>query len=413
VQLNILYAVHAYKPAYRVGGPILSVAALAEGLVARGHRVVVFTTNSNLTEPLDVETDRPTMVDNVEVWYFRQAAPLASLFSRASYFSKSMGYLYTPALGRVVKRAVASFDLVHVHLPFVYPCHRTSWSAIRARKPVFYHQRGVFDPERLKFRRFKKTASILALDRPIMRRAAMLVALTEAERQSYRKLGVQTPCRVIPNGVHAGLYRQAPISDTCSRWGIRDHDLVVLYLSRLHPTKGADILLEAFLRIGREFPNVKLLMAGPDEWGFEAEFSRRAVAAGVAERLVFPGMVTGEQKLDLLARADLFCLPSAGEGFSMAVLEALASATPVMLSPGCNFPEAQARGAGWIVPRNAEAWSRAMKDALRDPPRLMQAGSAGLQLVKEEYAWERIVTQTERAYLDVLECRNGTTTGSA
>ena len=403
--LNILYAVHAYKPAYRVGGPILSVAALAEGMAARGHRVVVFTTNSNLTEALDVATDLPTLVDNVEVWYFRQAVPFGPMFSRFDYFSKSMGYLYTPGLSSVLKRVIPSFDVVHVHLPFVYPCHRTAWSAIRARRPLFYHQRGVFDPERLKFRSLKKSACILALDRPIMRRAAMLFALTEAERQSYRGLGVQTPCRVIPNGIHVQQYRQVPTSQTCSRWGIRDDDLVILYLSRLHPIKGADVVLEAFLRIGREFPKLRLVMAGPDEWGLERDFRQRGAAAGLSDRLVFPGLVTGEEKLELLARADLFCLPSVGEGFSMAVLEALASATPVMLSPGCNFPEVAARGAGWIASRDAESWSRAMTDVLREPGHLRMAGLAGLRLVKEEYTWRRALDQTERAYYDVLEER--------
>ena len=378
---------------------------MAEGMAARGHRVVVFTTNSNLNETLDVATDRPKIVENVEVWYFHQANPLAGMFSRWSYFSKSMGYLYTPDLAKVVKRAISSFDLAHVHMPFVYPCHRTAWAAIHSRKPLFYHQRGVFDPARLKFRSLKKTISILALDRPIMRRASMLFALTDAERQDYRALGVETPCRVIPNGIDAPRYRQMPSNEWCFRWGIRPDELVILYLSRIHPIKGPDILLEAFLRVGRKLPKVRLVLAGPDEWGLEGEFRRRGTAAGLSERVVFPGLVTGEDKLNLLARADLFCLPSVSEGFSMAVLEALASGTPVMLSPGCHFPEVKARGAGWIVPRDVVPWSRAITDVLREPSRLKIAGSEGLRLVKEEYTWERVLAQTERAYFDVLEER--------
>lgn len=407
MRLNILYAVHAYKPAYKAGGPILSVAALAEGMVARGHRVVVFTTNSNLTEPLDVAADHPTIVDNVEVWYFRQANPLSRLFSRWSYFSKSIGYLYTPALAKVLRRAISAFDLVHLHMPFVYPCHRTAWAAIHSRKPLFYHQRGVFDPAYLKFRSLKKAVSILALDRPIMRRASMLFALTEAERHDYRALGVQTPCRVIPNGIDVQRYRQVPSNAEDFCWGIGPDELVILYLSRIHPIKGPDILLDAFLRIGGKFPKVRLVLAGPDEWGLEEELGRRGAAAGLSQRVVFTGLVTGEEKLDLLARADLFCLPSVSEGFSMAVLEALASATPVMLTPGCNFPEVAARSAGWIVPRDAESWSRAIADVLREPSRLKAAGSEGLRLVKEEYTWERVVAQTERAYFDVVATQRG------
>ena len=74
--MKILFAVHGYKPAYRIGGPIVSVAALAERLVAKGHEVTVFTTNSNLDQDLDVETDRPHLIDGVEVWYFRRESYL-------------------------------------------------------------------------------------------------------------------------------------------------------------------------------------------------------------------------------------------------------------------------------------------------------------------------------------------------
>ena len=74
--MHILYVTHGYKPAYRIGGPIWSVSAVAEGMVARGHRVTVFTTNSNLDEDLDVPVDRPVLVDGVEVWYFRRRDPI-------------------------------------------------------------------------------------------------------------------------------------------------------------------------------------------------------------------------------------------------------------------------------------------------------------------------------------------------
>src|ERR1043166_4787482 len=107
-----------------------------------------------------------------------------------------------------------------------------------------------------------------------------------------------------------------------------------------------------------DLPNAVLTIAGPDEWGLEAQWRQRTHERG---RVVFPGMVSGDEKADLLARADLFCLPSTAEGFSNAVLEALASATAVMLSPQCNFPEVESANAGVVVDADAGRMAAAMR----------------------------------------------------
>ncbi len=207
--LRILFALHGYKPAYRVGGPIVSVSATAERLVCRGHRVTVYTTNSNLDEDLDVPIGQPVLVDGVEVWYFEHREPIKKYLPFVSYLSQSMGFLYARDLWSRLSQNIEGFDLVHTHMPYVYPSMASGWWAIQAGKPLFYHQRGVFDPERLKYRGLKKRLYIAAIERPVMRRATTLIALTDAEVSSYRSLGVQTKCSVIPNGIDVGLYRRA------------------------------------------------------------------------------------------------------------------------------------------------------------------------------------------------------------
>ena len=149
--LRILFTVHGYKPAYRIGGPILSVSALAEALVRKGHSVTVFTTNCNMSEELDVSVDCPHMVEGVEVWYFRRRELLKKMVRFIPYLSKTMGYLYVPAMIRQLHRTIPVMDLVHTHLPFIYPTFAAARVARLYNKPLFYHQRGVFDPARLNF----------------------------------------------------------------------------------------------------------------------------------------------------------------------------------------------------------------------------------------------------------------------
>lgn len=396
--MKILYAVHGYKPAYRVGGPTQSVSAAAEMLVRMGHEVTVFTTNSNLDEDLDVPTDQPVEVDGVRVWYFRREEPLKRWLPFIPYLSQSMGFLYAPAMGEALDRVVPGMDLVHTHIPFVYPTYKASQTALRYGKPLFYHQRGVFDPERLKFRGFKKRLYIQAVERPIMRSATTLFALTEAEVDSYRALAVNTPCRIIPNGVDVSLYRQKPDPEFGARWDIPPQALVILFMSRVHPVKGAEKLLEAFMRVHACFPDAILVMAGPDEWGVEQKYRQAVRQAGINGHVLFPGMVSGSDKLDLLARADLFCLPSDAEGFSMAVLESLASSTPVLLSPGCHFAEVEKAGAGRIVDANPESMAIVLAELLSDPARLREMGRLGREFVAREYTWDSITDQLVDAY---------------
>src|SRR6185369_11085504 len=123
-----------------------------------------------------------------------------------------------------------------------------------------------------------------------------------------------------------------------------------------------------------------------------------AHGAGVAGRVRFVGMLTGDDKADMLARADLFALPSIGEGLSMAMLEALANRTAVMLSPGCNFPAAADAGAGVVVDANVDEMAAALSRLLASPDRLRAMGEAARSLVARDYSWDAITDRLIETY---------------
>jgi glycosyltransferase involved in cell wall biosynthesis len=358
--MRLLFASSGYKPAYRLGGPVFSVAATAEALVRRGHSVTVLATNANLDEALDVPVNQPVDVAGVEVWYFRCEEPLKRWLPFVPYLSRSVGYLYAPEMGAQLRRLGPEVDLIHTHLPFVYPTYAAAHAARRFHKPLFYHQRGSFDPGALRFRSFKKRLYLRLIERPIMQRATTLIALTEAEVQSYLALDVTAPSRIVPNGIEADAFRTQADPAFVARWGIPADAPVVLFLGRLHPIKGVHKALEAFLSAQVSCPKALLVMAGPDEWGLEGRLRATTRQAGLGQRVLFPGMVSGEDKLNWLARADIFFRPSEAEGFSMAVLEALASGTTALLSPGCHFPEVEAAGAGRVVSTQPTALAGAL-----------------------------------------------------
>jgi glycosyltransferase involved in cell wall biosynthesis len=403
--MRILFSVLGYKPAYRVGGSVFAVTALAEKLVERGHQVVVFTSNSNSDEDLEVPTDQPVSVSGVEVWYFQHKDPLKKYLPFVPYLSQSIGYLYLPALQKVLNQKIQEFDLIHTHTPFMYPTWAIARMGIKYNIPLFYHQHGVFAPNYLRFRGLKKHIYISLFEKPIMEKAAFLLALTEAEVESYRDLGATTPCRIVPNGIDARLYCQKadPEFRVKDDFFIRENDTVILFLARLHTIKGADFLLDVFLQIYNKYPNLKLILAGPDQHNIQEKLEMKIALAGIKNRVCIPGMVIGDLKNKLLARADLFCLPSLAEGFSISILEAMASTTPVLITPECNFSSLETESAGWIVERNQQKWVEKISYLLENNSELLSAGKNSFNLVNKRYTWDIAVDRLEEVYAEGLQ----------
>lgn len=392
---------HGYKPAYKIGGPVISVSALAETLIEKGHEVTVFTTNCNLDEDLNVPVNRPQNIDGVKVWFFRRLELLQKLLPFSGYFSKSMGFLYAPEMYKKLVEILPDMDLVHTHLPFIYPTYIAGKAAKEFNKPLFYHQRGVFDPARLNFRSLKKKIYLTLIEKPLLNYATTLIGLTKAEENSFKMLCPNSTCRIIPNGINVDQYRIK--ANSILPFAFAPSDTVVLFMGRLHPIKGADRIIEAFIRVSNEHQNAFLVMAGPDEFKIEDSFKEKVKNAGLNSRILFPGMLEGEDKLNLLARADLFCLPSDAEGFSMAVLEAMASETAVMLSPGCHFPEVEKNNCGIVVENDVDQIALSLSFLIKDKNRLTAMGKNAHSFVAKNYTWDKISDEMIEVYHEGIE----------
>jgi glycosyltransferase involved in cell wall biosynthesis len=99
---------------------------------------------------------------------------------------------------------------------------------------------------------------------------------------------------------------------------------ILLFLSRIHPKKGVGLLIEAIAVVAHADPRLHLVIAGPDQLGWQESLQQRAAEIGIAERITWPGMLIGELKWGAFRCAELFCLPSHQENFGIVVTEALA-----------------------------------------------------------------------------------------
>jgi glycosyltransferase involved in cell wall biosynthesis len=129
----------------------------------------------------------------------------------------------------------------------------------------------------------------------------------------------------------------------------------LLFLSRIHPKKGCDLLVEAFVGIAAGSPDLDLVIAGPDQVGLVAELKARAEALGIGARVHFPGMLKGDVKTGAFRGADAFVLTSHQENFGIVVAEAMACGIPVLISDKVNiWREVVADGAGMVEPDTLE-----------------------------------------------------------
>jgi glycosyltransferase involved in cell wall biosynthesis len=254
----------------------------------------------------------------------------------------------------------------------------------------------MLDAWALRNKRWKKIAYGF-FERANLRRAACLHALTEAEALDYRTFGLRNPVAIIPNGVNAPplLDAQAFLS---AHPECRDRQ-VLLYLGRIHYKKGVHLLARTWASLAPRFPDAHLVYAGPDSENTLSGLRQLVDELGVARRVTFTGMLDAPAKWSALAAAHAFVLPSYSEGFSVATLEALAAARPVIVTDACRFPEIAARQCGWVVSPSRGELEAALAECLgASRARLETMGEKGRRLVQMRYQWSAIARQMSDVY---------------
>lgn len=294
-------------------------------------------------------------------------------------------------------REIGDADVVHVHALWLLSTWIATHVALLRDKPYVVTPHGMLDPWALSQSAFKKrVARLLAEDR-LLSRAGCIQALCGPELAAIRRLEIRSPVAIVPPGVDPGLLEQRSSS--------RDDDPYVLFLGRLHPKKGIDVLLRAFSTVTTR-TRWRLVIAGPDEVGYREELERLARELGIESCTEFVGAVEGDRKLALLRGASAFALASHSEGLPVAVLEAMAAGIPVAISSACNLAEVADVGAGFVAPAATESFSAVLSRAMTlEPAARVAMGERGRALVRERFTTTTGAAQL-RAVYEWL-CRGG------
>ncbi len=292
---------------------------------------------------------------------------------------------------------VAHAQGVHIHGLWTSSTNLSARLARQLGKPYVISAHGMLEPWALGNKRLKKQVYAAVWERRNLAGAACLHALTDAEAEDYRRFGLRQPVAVIPNGVEVPASRSSTaFLEAFPR--LRGQRLV-LFLGRLHPKKGVDLLAEAWGSVAPGFPDAHLVFAGPDSEGTRAELERRVETLGLRTRVTFTGMLEGEGKWGALAAAHCFVLPSHSEGLSVAILEALGAGVPVIVTDRCHLPQVARAGAGWEIQPDASALGRALQACLESPAHVREAmGASGRLLAGTNFAWTTVGAQMRDLY---------------
>ncbi len=365
------------------GGAAERTFQMSRYLVRTGAECVVLTTDVGMTP------ERQEALAGVEV----VALPY---FNRRFYIPRFSSL-------RRMKNLVESVDVIHL---------MGHWTAINVLTYLFARRLGtpyVVCPagSLLIFGRSKWLKRLFRwlIGARIVREAEGHIAISPNEIPQFGTYGVEADrVTVIPNGIDPEDFVSKDASGFRDRYDLGDRP-IVLFVGRLSPEKGPDLLLDAFWRAGGErVDDYLLVFAGPDG-GMLSKLRATAERRGLKDRVRFLGFVGGAAKSDAYHAADLLVIPSRREAMSIVVLEAGAAGTPVLLTDQCGFDEVAEIGGGRVVPASAEGLEEGLTAILDNPEELGEMGDRLRRFTEAGFTWDSIADRHLDLYASILGTR--------
>jgi glycosyltransferase involved in cell wall biosynthesis len=374
------------------GGPSQMVLGLAPALAKANVEVTILTTDSNGDngqKPLDVPLNIAIKKDGYEIIYFR-CAP----FRR---------YKFSVDLLKWLKDNAKNFDIAHIHALF---SPISSAAAIVCRQqnlPYILRPLGTLDPADLQKKKKLKKLYVALLERGNIAGAAAIHFTSEQEAKISARFGVTTKDLVIPLGV---IPPKTNSEDVRNKFGIPSDKPVILFMSRIDPKKGLDLLipaLEKLLTTGLDF---HFILAGtnPQDPIYEQKIKSEIENSILKSHTTITGFVTGETKTSLLQTADLFVLPSYYENFGIAVAEAMVNGTPVVISDQVHiYQQVLDSESGWVGKTDVESIVKLLTTALSNPQECQKRGLNAQKYALQNFSWDAIAQQIIQAYQEFIK----------
>jgi len=375
--MKILHIVPSYKPAYIYGGPIESVSKLCEGLAAAGHQVDVFTTTANGTTELDVEPGKVINVDGVNVIYFKR-------------ITKDPTHVSTDLWLHLWKN-VKHYDIVNI---------QSWWSVLVVIAACIVHMKGVklvISPRGMlsPYIFTSGAAKMKKIIHATMGKWALsksyLHATAQVEFNEFREVIADCKGFIAPNNV---TMPDTPIIK-------HQNDVFeVIFMSRVHPKKGIEILLNAISKLN--FP-VRLRIAGSGDTDYTEKLQILTVELGIADKVEWMGWIGRDDKFKALMDADLFALVSYNENFANVVIESLHMGTAVLVSEEVALSGfVRDTKLGWVTSLEVDDVAKQLTAAYTDQGHRNWIRENGRELIAASFSEKKLIGDYVMEYSKII-----------
>lgn len=371
------------------GGVVRAVLDMCQLLASRGHEVTVLTCD---------DTDVPSL------WKVGgEGVPVVRLIARP----KLPGGLFARSQLAEIEPIISASDVVHLHACWTTANNQLARMALRNETPYVLSVHGMLDDWCMAHKKPKKRVYLALGGQRTLEEAALVHCTAEAELEQSRKWYPRGTGIVVPLIFDLEPYRTLPgpgLADAAfgvdGTGDIAPDRPVVLFLSRIHFKKGVDVLIKAAAELKQRGSVLRVLVAGTGDASYEREMRSLVNDCGVSEEVRFVGLVTGETKVSLYERADVFALPTSQENFGFVFPESLACCTPVVTTRGVDiWPELEESGGAVIAERTPEAFADAIGSLLKDASRRETMGASGRVWVMDQLNPDAIAVRFEEMYI--------------
>jgi glycosyltransferase involved in cell wall biosynthesis len=373
--MRVLHVIPAV--AARYGGPSTSIAAMCRALNAQGIPTLIATTDADGPNTFDVPLGAQCS------WH-----GLSTIFFPKQW---SEAFKYSGPLAEWLDAHTREFSVVHIHAVLSHASLAAARAARASGTPYVIRPLGTLDAWSLAQKPWRKRILMALGTRQLLRDAAAIhYTSIEERRQVERRFNLSNGV-VVPLGVEEAWLTSPAVSDEQ-----RARDRYVLALSRLHPVKNLEALVDAFADLSTA--GWRLVVAGTGDEAYADRLRALIVRRQAGHAIAMPGWTDGDAKRALVRQASLFALPSLHENFGVGLVEALAAGVPALVSDQVHLAETiRSAGAGWVASSSRESLRAALADALtRHDERLERAAAA--RDLAGRFSWTAIGAQLASMY---------------
>ena len=284
-------------------------------------------------------------------------------------------------------------EIFHGHGLWQMPVYQMAKIAQNKNIPYIITPRGMLEPWSLTQGRFKKQLGLKLFQYSDLEKASCIHATSSMEVGNIRALGLKTPIAMIPNGVKIEDFpEKIPTKE--------NYPKKILFLSRIHPKKGIENLIESWNLIDNKIRgNWKIEIIGNGNEKYIRTLTEKINSYGLSKQIIMMKPVFGETKIQLFREATLFVLPSYSENFGIVIAEALACYTPVITTKGTPWGDLNDYNCGWWIDIGVDPLKEALEDALcRTDEDINLMGVNGRKLIIEKYSMNSIAKKMFMLY---------------